>query len=103
MKFESGFMETKSGSHKRPNWISRGKDSTVLINHTNLQSITIYHGRIQKVLSKGIQLNYDVFLAVDWQREYPNTTKSGRHQPACETYHRRAHDGPTLNAGYEAL
>ena len=63
--------------------------------------------RIQKVLSEGVQIFDNVFLAVKG-REDPNSTISGpssvRQRNANKmAFHWRADDGPTLNAGLADL
>ena len=66
--------------------------------------------RIQKVLSGGGGSNFDVFALYfcDEGKEDPDTTKSrplfSRQQNAIKmAFHRRADDGPTLNAGLVAI
>ena len=48
------------------------------------------HAQIQKVLSEGVQLNYDIYLGflvfvLSGGREDLNTTNGGHHWPASET------------------
>ena len=76
--------------------------STELISH---------HVRIQKVLSEGVQLNFDVFLCflvVYEGREDPNANISGpssarQRNAILMAFRWRADDGLTLNSGFVAL